>query len=325
MHCYETFQIPWESLHTPDRQSLQEKYHLREYHHGSGVFPTGVGTGQDAVCKRISEYSRKSLTRQSDRLNAFLGILRAFESFGTYNYWGTPIMPYAWGMPIFPYSITDWVRLGTLDLNIGFLHGLCWAASGASKARETHLPSWSWTGWSELVNYQHDSDAFVPTAEASFELSDGSVLNWTHFRHRYAEVNNSTKLSRVIHTRAPTLEIHSVLKNGLRYNCDVKMNDGWFLRWPFDTYSKEQLDHGSYKALILAIQGSKIFVMFVKRFEGRFERVWGDWKQPQDLTLLRPDHEVADNLDNTGSGITKRYGPDWDKSLALTWKTLRVG
>ena len=43
MSCYETFQIPWESLHTSDRQSMEDKYlHVPDY--DEGVFAFGVGT-----------------------------------------------------------------------------------------------------------------------------------------------------------------------------------------------------------------------------------------------------------------------------------------
>jgi hypothetical protein len=316
MHCYETFQIPREFPHTPNGQSLEEKYQLRKYGHGSGIFPIGVGTDDDAIFERISEYSRKSLTRQSDRLNAFLGVLRAFETLGTYNCWGTPL----------PRTIILSHPVGVRNLNEGFLCGLCWTASGASKAREPSLPSWSWTGWSGLVGYHHhyfyDNTLAI---EISFELSDGSVLDRDDFRRRYHEINNPKDLSHFIHVLAPTLAIQNVSKNGFRYNCEVKMNDGWFLRWPFDTYSKEQLDYGSCKAFLVVTLRSEIFVMFVRRLEGSFERVWGDWKQCRDVELLRPDCEVADILDNTGSGIIKRYGYDWSKSLELTWETLRLG
>ena len=84
MSCYEAFQIPWESLHTSDRQSMEDKY-LDGPDYDEGLFPFGVDTTPNAIFNRISEYSSKSLTHQSDRLNAFLGILRVFETQGTYH------------------------------------------------------------------------------------------------------------------------------------------------------------------------------------------------------------------------------------------------
>ena len=115
MSCYEAFQIPWESLHTSDRQSMEDKY-LNGPDYDDALFPFGVDTTPYAIFDRISEYSRKSLTHQSDRLNAFLGILRAFETQDIYHCWGTPILPspFAPGM-----------KPSKQDLNSGFLLGLC--------------------------------------------------------------------------------------------------------------------------------------------------------------------------------------------------------
>ena len=56
--------------------------------------------------------------------------------------------------------------------------------------------------------------------------------------------------------------------------------------------------------------GGRNFVVLLKQFEDSFERIWGDWIDCVDISLLRPDHEEADvfNL----HGHSKRFGPDWE-------------
>jgi hypothetical protein len=63
---------------------MEDKYlHVPDYE--EGVFAFGVGTTPNSIFNRIAEFSSKSLTHQSDRLNTFLGILRVFETQGTYH------------------------------------------------------------------------------------------------------------------------------------------------------------------------------------------------------------------------------------------------
>lgn len=74
------------------------------------------------VWNRITEYTARGLTYQSDILNGMLGLLRAFRKLGQPVY-------RLWDVPIFHSPYLD-----------------------------TKFPSWSWTGWKgqvEFVNYKH--------------------------------------------------------------------------------------------------------------------------------------------------------------------------
>jgi hypothetical protein len=60
------------------------------------MFPSnGIGKTPWEIIQRIGEYSRKSLTNDSDVLNGILGILRAFETsiHAIRHCWGVPILP----------------------------------------------------------------------------------------------------------------------------------------------------------------------------------------------------------------------------------------
>ncbi len=181
----------------------------------------------DAICARISEYSNETLTRQSDKLNAFLGILPVFEMRGTCNCWGTPIL----------HHLTDQFLTETsrwkMEMGTGFVRGLYWISVVGlwpSEDREPYLPSWSWTGRSRPVRFEYDAFAgFALLAAISVELCDGSSVGWEQCKLRYAEVNNPTHLSRFIRVRALTINIHRILRRHHQYTCIFQMNDGWFL------------------------------------------------------------------------------------------------
>ncbi len=286
------------------------------------MFPLGVGLTRYAIINRIFEYSRRSLTHQSDRLNALLGILRVFEGRGTYQCWGTPI---------FPSSVSLRLEPSEQDLNMGFLPGLCgmFYPTSRSNIRIPNLPSWSWTGWSDSICYDDRIlEGLTSVVQVSVELRDRSVLDWNEFHRRYAEINNSVQLSYLIHVWAPTFEIQNLSQNRDSHDLEVKMEDGWFLRWKFHSCQNGICTLQATKTLVLASDGEgRKFLVFFKQFEDGWERVLGCWKHCSGLLLLGPDHKMADvfNYPNNGSDIIERYGVDWEKSIASTWETLRIG
>ncbi|KAJ4244067.1 hypothetical protein NW762_014680 [Fusarium torreyae] len=81
----------------------------------------------------VTTYTSRSLTNESDSLNAFQGGLMRF---------GKPVYPkgFEWGMPLkeFPQSIA-WIHDHTVQ-----------------PKRRSSFPSWSWTGWAGTVQYPPD-------------------------------------------------------------------------------------------------------------------------------------------------------------------------
>jgi hypothetical protein len=113
----------------------------------------------EIVTRVIAEYSTKKLTHNEDALMAALGFLKAFQL-------GPKPVYHHWGVPIFPDQAigSDYSRkfpcLGPMVdrpfSSDGFLLGLCWQPGGdrlfgnlgMRLTRRQDLPSWSWAGWS---------------------------------------------------------------------------------------------------------------------------------------------------------------------------------
>ncbi|OAG01971.1 HET-domain-containing protein, partial [Paraphaeosphaeria sporulosa] len=79
-YCAEMLDIPLESfkkMHAPDKPYLHKRYRAAGR---LGLFPlNGCGIDPWDIYSRISEYSERSLSHESDILNGILGIFRAFE------------------------------------------------------------------------------------------------------------------------------------------------------------------------------------------------------------------------------------------------------
>ena len=93
----------------------------------------------------LAEYSTRSLSFDSDGLNAFSGVIRAFErSTGEMFFWGMPTgfleSAVAWGHP----TPSLRRRCGIQDMN------------GSSQGN-AQFPSWSWVGWTSDGNSKLDN------------------------------------------------------------------------------------------------------------------------------------------------------------------------
>lgn len=121
-----------------NRDTFGEGIHLRDRTAGSEPFNLSIisrivnargssdpGTQLLQLFTQITRYSTKQLTYESDRLNAFLGILGDQEAL-------TPPIYHIWGVPVARVNM-QWV-----------LAGLAWFRDFPT-SRESTLPSWSWT------------------------------------------------------------------------------------------------------------------------------------------------------------------------------------
>jgi hypothetical protein len=137
----------------------------------NGIFPNVVNNKEIKIYDMISEYSIRSLSNQSDRLNGFMGILGVFETspHRLQNFWGTPIVP---NSRMF-LDLATRSRQTTRERQsvVGFVDGICWSIKEfqPSTSRLPSFPSWSWAGWTRGVDYWSTITS-TPGVEKTFEI-----------------------------------------------------------------------------------------------------------------------------------------------------------
>lgn len=163
----------------------------------------------------IQDYSRRKLTFEEDKLNAFLGVLQCFEDLPDpiHHYQGVPILSSPRTTP----GGEQAHRLGRRSCKDGFLHGLCWDIN-LPGTRRAGFPSWSWTGWQFSVQYSPNllkqaedvrSDASESDIGLWAELEGGWVVPWPSHAG-FADilhVKTPSALSRFIHIDAWTVDL----------------------------------------------------------------------------------------------------------------------
>ncbi|KAK3341841.1 heterokaryon incompatibility protein-domain-containing protein [Lasiosphaeria hispida] len=161
----------------------------------------------------IDEYSNRTLSFQSDALNAVDGIMRYYENNSAIrSYWGVPILPPADSetdadgdtdsahadarddLPADGYHLTRglcWTEGPALDVEADMLHyrRLYYRRLVCGQGvRRAGFPSWSWAGWQGAVDYRwtawHDMELRNREAadvDIEVELRDGSLVDWAGF------------------------------------------------------------------------------------------------------------------------------------------------
>ncbi|OJD35882.1 uncharacterized protein BKCO1_14000148 [Diplodia corticola] len=135
------------------------------------------------ISSMIEKFCDRHLTYQSDAMNAFAGILKAFEQVEPpiYHVCGSPILP----------ALCRNSDFNTVPLNRnssdGFLCGLMWSHDIACPLkRRLGFPSWSWTGWigpRTFDFHDHDRDHWHTGISVVVERTDGEPLTWSEFEH----------------------------------------------------------------------------------------------------------------------------------------------
>jgi hypothetical protein len=205
MYSYEVINIPILDLHTKDRKRFKAPLFKGTK---VGLFPRHLGfMAWDAIA-RIEEYSRKRLTKQSDILRAFMGILRAIEkgSLNIHHCFGVPIVPPPPDPPdAYITGMDRELRQKIFDSRkwspfVGFCIGLCWD-TGSSLTRRSGFPSWSWTGWHGSIYWvfrevQWKSIHGDADFQVQLQLHDAQVVTWDEFERSYSDL--SSRLSGVL-------------------------------------------------------------------------------------------------------------------------------
>ena len=172
MHCLESIYAPLEILHTFKNNRMRDQVGM------SRVFPLrGLGKYPKHLEDRLNEYLKRSLTFEKDILDAFRGLLTAFE-----REFSSPVKSFC-GIPIFCEP------LSTVNLE-ALVFGLSWSPrykDDRKPKRRLGFPSWTWAGWelSQIVldsagSWQHIAalEQLKSLVDVSAEYLDGLVLPW---------------------------------------------------------------------------------------------------------------------------------------------------
>jgi hypothetical protein len=135
MYCHESFNLSMEEIPNERGQRPPYKTTLRII-----SVQDGIGFTPSDVFDRISEFTRRTLTYPGDRLNAFSGVLKAFQKkHNVRHLWGIPVLP----QPPSHQEENGFDRTGGQYSVVFFLECLMsWLRNnGESGDRETDFPS----------------------------------------------------------------------------------------------------------------------------------------------------------------------------------------
>ncbi|KAN0108859.1 HET domain containing protein [Hyaloscypha variabilis] len=137
--------------------------------------PTFQQYSTKAIYHLIREYSSRQLSFSKDVLNAFSGVLHAYETLPSpvKNLWGVPIVP------------TERFVLESLNMGLSWEFAATKALPSVNRRRD--FPSWSWTGWDCPVVYKdwYSTRAeYLPMHElnADVEITEGSKVSWVNIK-----------------------------------------------------------------------------------------------------------------------------------------------
>ncbi|KAK3360951.1 heterokaryon incompatibility protein-domain-containing protein, partial [Lasiosphaeria ovina] len=140
MHCLESVHWPFELMHSKSQRRFSQRV-------PNPIFENSIGRDYSFetmrsyfnLLRHIGEYSGRDLSYQSDRLNAFLGVLAD---------WGRrdPPIHHVWGVPVIlgNLDILSLVQRTQVSVNIMLAD---WFHDRPC-SRRPEFPSWSWAGWS---------------------------------------------------------------------------------------------------------------------------------------------------------------------------------
>jgi hypothetical protein len=153
---------------------------------------------------RIAEYTARSLTFESDTVNAFLGILEHFRN-------PECSISHVWGVPVLWSSAAKWSAME------GFATGLCWIGFFPTTQvieRRFGFPSWSWAGWKMPISpksYFYRYGFKTPyEIKVDFETERGKILDWAACQTA-SQASEAPALSRYLHIEGWSLKcrLHS--------------------------------------------------------------------------------------------------------------------
>lgn len=258
--------------------------HLSRYLYTSGPFRKGGFRGlflfntieqypETTIIKCLQQYSRRSLTKESDILNGVLGLFKHAERLEkpVLHIWGVPLLIY---LPQSP------------ETGSSFVLRLCWNLKRPSPRRRG-FPSFSWAGWYGEVEWLEGGVAYWDASfKVSVETTSGEWLSVEPFQELYSTLAlGSRSLKPVIHIQAYTAV---AFRRNPEYDLDIFRPT--FMFYSISTpkqSSSEQVKHmafratttevlsqdESYLAIFLAEQNQDGFILIVIDRGDVWERV----------------------------------------------------
>jgi hypothetical protein len=131
--------------------------------------------------EHIKEYTSRSLTYDSDALNAFKGIIASWKE---YTYWGVPFT-----------AAYPRMEVSAADSECAFAYGLAWVGKrlppgGGPICRRGDFPTWSWTS---MVDQIETKDKDYAVYFRTYKCSAFYVEDENHKRLRIVEVFKSAQ------------------------------------------------------------------------------------------------------------------------------------
>ena len=201
MQCCEAIYKPLEKLHCKNKSRLKAQ-------HRPGVFPSpSMGKSSSDVLHRVSEYTRRTLTFDSDMLNDILGVFGIYEVLFPFfrHFWGVPIARLKRLVTMQQSDDNRYFRTHTE----GVVTGLCWNLRAPSK-RHPGFHNWSWAVWLGEVddndNIYKDTLSTADGMEARVEREDGKTVDFQLLEQLSKDASNYKKFLPYIHIGAWTIK-----------------------------------------------------------------------------------------------------------------------
>lgn len=200
------------------------------------VFPShGIGKSSMDIVYRIQEYQKRQLSRPTDGMDAFEGILRRFQipNLNTDNLLGVPIFPSLQHNPFkgSVHTVTgNSVEVHEAGVAVQLAFSLRWRLQGYPQRRPA-FPSWTWLGWengtfiiphgSIISANEGEHRQFLVLVDIAVEFAPGQVLAWPLSRRTILSLNNEGNHARYLHVNGFLMPIE----------CAKSSSDG---KWIFE-------------------------------------------------------------------------------------------
>lgn len=285
----------------------ESRRHSRQCFDFTQVFPAqSIGLKPYDIEDRINEYlTGKTLTNKGDLLDAFKGVLSAYErKFPSRfrSFYGIPFFIEQNLVDIFPLShdrnSIDIFPLSHAQSSVRIfplLHALFWKADKISE-RRSGFPSWSWLGWTtsgiRISRTNLIADLETPISDIIVQYLDGNVLSWTISGSAILVQQISGIYPNILQLDAPAREV-KITANGSVYEC----NPPGTIECKYLGYEIPDIGTSTAKRLFRQVQdayGSQQIIDGCIKFTylHLYSTTWSDYHKSASILIL---HNSGDN------------------------------